>query len=147
MNPPTGNLESGSGNSFGDEDGLVTNLIATPRVGGQHGKVFWIGGSNITLPVRPKSDYALRPEDYKGLMNTEDTCKAGLSARFRLDVRGKNTNVNLTSWIDYILQYMEERGMDTVFRILNSNTTRETYLLEDWGVAKIYIWFKTGSMN
>ena len=69
-------------------------------------------------------------------MNTEETCNAELLEKFRLDVSGKNTNLNLKYWIDYIRQYMEEHGMDTVFRILNSNKSRKTYLLEDWGVAR-----------
>ena len=28
---------------------------------------------------------------------------------------------------------MEECGMDTVFRVLTDNATREIYLLEQWG--------------
>ena len=31
---------------------------------------------------------------------------------------------------------LEERGLDTVFRIMNSNTGTETYLLEKWGESK-----------
>ena len=48
----------------------------------------------------------------------------------------KKSNVTLTSWIDYIRHYMEERGMDTIFRILKLITDTDTYLLEDWGSAR-----------
>ena len=135
-NPLRGYLRTETGNNNDDTDGLLTDLTDAPRIGGKRGKVYWTGGSNITLPGRPKSAYALRPEDYKGLMKTEETCKAGLPAKFRLDVSGKNTNVTLTSWINYIHKYMEERGMDRVFRILNASTTSETYLLENWFAAR-----------
>ena len=66
-NPPTGNLESGSGknqsvNSL-DQDGLVENSIDAPRVGGKRGQVYWTEGSNITLPESTKSAYDLTHED------------------------------------------------------------------------------------
>ena len=69
-NPLRGYLGTETGNDTDDTNGLETNLIDAPRVGGKRGKVYWTGGSNITLPGLPKSAYALRTEDYKGLMNT-----------------------------------------------------------------------------
>ena len=99
-NPLRGYFPTETGNNNDYTDGLATDLTDAPRVGGKGGKVYWKGGSNITLPGRLKSAYALRPKDYKGLMKTEETFKSGLLARFILDVSGKNTNVTLTSWID-----------------------------------------------
>ena len=51
----------------------MENLDAVPRVGGKPGQVYWTGLSNISLPGWSKSAYDLRPEDYNGLMKTEET--------------------------------------------------------------------------
>ena len=88
-NPLREYLGTETGNDNDTTDGLAENLIDAPRVGGKRGKVYWTGGLKINLPRRPKSAYALRPEDYKGLMNTEENCKAVLPERFRLYVSGK----------------------------------------------------------
>ena len=93
-------------NSFDEDDVLAEKPIAATRVVRKRGKVFLTGGSNVTLPVCPKSAYSLRPEYYKGLIKTEEICKAGLPEIFRLDVNGKNKNVTLTPWIEYIRQYI-----------------------------------------
>ena len=95
----SGSVKNQSVNSL-DHDGLVANSIAAPICSGICGQVYWTGGSNIIIPESTKSTYDLRHEDYKGLMKTEETCNAELPERFRLDVSGKNTNLNLKSWID-----------------------------------------------
>ena len=49
----------------------------------------------------------------------------------KLDSDEKKTKITLTTWIDSIRVYMEERGMDTVFRVYDADKGIETYLLKD----------------
>ena len=42
----------------------------------------------------------------------------------------------MKSWITTLQVYLEERGLDTVFRMLNITTGKEAYILEKWGESK-----------
>ena len=49
---------------------------------------------------------------------------------------GNISPVSLTIWINLIKTYLEECGMDTVFRVWDPSTNVEVYLLEEWGEAR-----------
>ena len=94
--------------------------MSKPRVGGEIKGTPWVGGSQIDgdKRKRPKSRLAWRPEDFKGGSRVEEACQEGLRDERKLDLDDKGDSIMLTSWIQCIKTYMEETGMDTVFRIL-----------------------------
>ena len=95
----------------------------------------WTGGSNLKPLLKPISAKALRPQDYKSLIKVEELCTQGLEAKLRLDVSTSKSTVKLTHWIKEVKNYMEQRGMDTVFRILNYKTKKEYYLLRKQSIV------------
>jgi hypothetical protein len=125
--------------------------IVSPRVGGTsiHGKdiIPWTGGSNIPSSSRnhPASLLALRPEDFKSAKSTEASLKQGADEAMWLfpadDINKVGSNkISLMSWMELIRREMEERGMDTVFRIPKTGTgdnlddsVLESYLFSHWG--------------
>ena len=48
----------------------------------------------------------------------------------------KSGKITLTSWITSMKVYLEERGLDTVFRIWDVDIGEETYLLENREIVK-----------
>jgi hypothetical protein len=125
--------------------------IVSPRIGGTsiHGKDIlpWTGGSNIPSRNRtqPASLLALRPEDFKSAKSTEASLKQGADEAMWLfpadDINKVGSNkISLMSWMELIRHEMEERGMDTVFRIPKTGTgdnfddsVPESYLFSHWG--------------
>ena len=77
-----------------------------------------------------------RPSDFKGANKIESECQRGLPEERKLDSDKKKTKITLTLWIDSIRVYMEERGMDTVFRVYDADKGTKIYLLKDWGKSK-----------
>ena len=53
----------------------------------------------------------------------------------RLSLDEKTSKISMTSWVNAIRDYMEEHGLDTVFRIFDSEADSEVYILQDWGKA------------
>jgi hypothetical protein len=125
--------------------------LVKPRIGGLsiHGKdtLPWTGGSNIPTKHRtqPASLLALCPEDFKSAKSTEASLKNGVDEAMWLfpadDINKVGSNkISLMSWMELIRREMEERGMDTVFRIPKTgngvnldDTVLETYLFSQWG--------------
>lgn len=124
-----------------------------PRVGGTklYGSVAvpWTGGSNIpTKGVRePTSLQAHRPTEFRAAKQNEDTLKRGLddeACLYPADAICKvgSGKSSLLTWLDNVRRELEERGMDTQFRVPASCTGRgliegdkERYLFEDWGTV------------
>jgi hypothetical protein len=121
--------------------------VVAPRVGGIdiiEGKQYaWTGGGTIqgtTLRTRPGSAKAYRPTDFKSLNKMETQCQEGLVEAHRLPTPDKIatdvTAVTLQTWIDRVKVALQERGLDTVFRMVIS-PTEEHYLLEEFGRAEV----------
>ena len=85
----------------------------------------------------PRNAMALRPSDFKNLIKIEEYCKQGLDPKFRLDI-ASNTKSTITviQWIKQVCTYMENRGLDSVFRMFNYKNGKEYYLLEKWSEIK-----------
>ena len=124
-----------------------------PRYGGLKGNVYWCGGGLLPTKslIRPKSTLAYRPEDFKSACKVEEGCQQGLPETKWLYLDQKKSKITLTSWIDALRVYMDERGLDSVFRVYDASQGTETYLLKNWGLvrnkAKINKWIedlKTG---
>ena len=74
---------------------------------------------------------ALRPQDYKSQLNAARFYQEGLQPKLRLDAEAKKGSpITLMSWVKHVKEYMEERGLDTVFRMFNYKNNQEFYLLE-----------------
>lgn len=120
---------------------MTTSTVGTtttgPRIGGGSGDTAWVGGTNISgeQRIRPESTLARRPVDFKSASSIESRAILGLPEDRRLSLDEKTSKITLTSWVNAIRGYMEEHGMDTVFRIYDSDNNTEVYLLQDWGSA------------
>ena len=96
--------------------------------------------------ARPESTLARRPTDFKSAASIESKATQGLPEDRRLSLDEKTSKITLTSWVNSIRAYMEEHGMDTVFRIYDSAKDSEVYLLQDWGSSdplKVSTWEAT----
>jgi hypothetical protein len=131
---------------------LPSNETATtppPHVDGGQDITAWVGGSNVVTDERrthPESTWARRPTDFKSAAEIEKRATQGLPEDRRLSLNEKTSNITLTSWVNALRAYCEEHGMDTVFRIYNSDTDSEMYFLKDWGLAsseKVVEWETT----
>ena len=109
--------------------------VLRPRIGGILSNMAWTGGSNNPDKKlsRPKTIFSRRPDDFRGASKIEETCKEGLKEDRRLEI-GSKSQVSLTTWIGLMKTFIEDCGMDTVFRVWDG--TNEVYLLEDWGSSK-----------
>ena len=102
----------------------------------------WTGGGLIATMRRtkPQSMKAYRPQDFKPLSKMETTCQEGLSASHRLSTPDKistdATAVSFQTWIERLKASLEEKGMDSVFR-METGAGQEHYLLDEFGRADI----------
>ena len=105
--------------------------MLTPRVGGGADESAWVGGSNLTDQARkrPKSTLARRPTDFKSVCTIESKAIEGLPEARQLGADEKTSKISLTSWVNSVRVYMEDRGLDTVFRIEDAISGKEVYLL------------------
>ena len=79
---------------------------------------------------------ARRPTDFKSANWIEQIATKGLEENRHIGPEENTSKINLTSWVNSIKIYMEERGLDTVFLVYDTSTDFETYLLKDWGGAE-----------
>jgi hypothetical protein len=86
-----------------------------------------------TSSKRPKSTLAYCPEDFKSACKVEEGCQEGLPETKWLYLDEKKSKITLTSWINALRVYMEERGLDSIFRLFDVSQGQETYLLKNWG--------------
>ena len=107
--------------------------MVKPRVGYGEGNDAWVGGSNVenNKRTRPKSTLSRRPTDFKSSNLIETKAVAGLHEDRKLGSNEKTSKISLSSWVNSLKLYMEDRGLDTVFRMFDATTQTETYLLED----------------
>ena len=105
-----------------------------PIVGGGVDATTWTGGSNRQADwrTRPTSTMARRPTDFISASMIEQHACAGLSEHRHLIPNEKTSKSTLTVWINSIRSYMEEHGLDTVFRVYTplQDGAPGTYLLE-----------------
>ena len=81
---------------------------------------------------------AYRPTEFKAKTKSESCCSAGLVEAFHLSTadkiaedKGETDMVTMQTWINQIKQVVEERGLDSVFRMVDGTT--ELYLLTEFG--------------
>jgi hypothetical protein len=76
------------------------------------------------------------PTDFKSPNSIEHLITTkGLPEDRHIGPDEKTSKNTLTSWVNTIHIYMEERGLDSVFRVYDGEADTETYLLTDWGSA------------
>ena len=119
----------------------LLNMVKAPRIGGVYqGKEAWVGGSNLLHKRRqsPKGILCRRPMDLKQALVINKECQEGLISKYKLTAGDEKNmhNVKITDWIEHCRKAIELRGMDTVFRVLSSRGTQETYLLKDWAATQ-----------
>ena len=72
--------------------------------------------------------------------------KKGLESDKRLEIDdGSKVTVGLTMWVTWMSMMLVNKGMDTVFMIINASTRIELNLLKTWGEAtlpKVQAWVK-----
>jgi hypothetical protein len=127
---------------------VIATAFPSPRVGGGNDSTAWTGGPNDVLKrlTRPSSTMARRPTDFKSASSIEHIATKGLPEDRHIGPDEKTSKITLTSWVNSIRSYMEERGMDTVFYVFDPVTNSEIYLLSEWGSAsptKIDAWVTT----
>lgn len=135
---------------------------AVPRCGGVttiHGIDFaWTGGGVNGTPTSraiASSMLAFRPTEFKAKIKTEASCSAGLVESFHLSTadkiasdKGETGLVTMQIWINQIKKTLEDRGMDSIFRMVDGAT--EQYLLAEFGRAskvKIADWVAWLALN
>ena len=111
--------------------------MLTPRVGGGADESAWVGGSNLTDQARkrPKLTLARRPTDFKSACTIEFKAIKGLPEASQLGTDEKTSKIPLTSWVNSVRVYMEDQGLDSVFKIEDAISGKEVYLLDQWGLA------------
>ena len=120
--------------------GGTGTTVVKPRVGEVNNGMAWTGGSLANPRTTPASILCYRPTDYKEMRKQHMDLQAPLSERFHLDVGTEsNSTVTLTQWIGEMKRAMEQRGLDSVFRVAPDVTrgVDETYLLQEWGKANL----------
>ena len=113
----------------------------SPRVGGGNDATAWTGGPNNVLQrlARPSSTMARRPTDFKSANSIEHIATKGLPEDRHIGPDEKTSKITLTSWVNTIRSYMEERGMDTIFHVFDAPMNSKIYLLTNWDSASFAI--------
>ena len=73
---------------------------------------------------------------FKSASSIEQIATKGLAENWHIGTKEKTSKITLTSWVNSIKTYMEERGLDTVFGVYDASTDVKSYLLKDWGSAE-----------
>ena len=108
-----------------------------PRVGGSKDGISCTGGSFVDPSQIPKTIKAYCPTEFNFLSKVEEASTEGLAARHHLDVASNTKSTfTLMSWVKNVRIYMEERGLDSIFRIFNYKTGVETYMFDKWSVVR-----------
>ena len=79
---------------------------------------------------------ARHPTDFKSANSIEKIVTEVLAENQNIRPEEKTSKITLTSWVNYIKTYMEERGLYTVFWVYDASTDVENYLLKYWGSAE-----------
>ena len=89
------------------------NAGGTLRVGTEDH--LWSGGSYIRAGTR-RSVMCFRPATIREAIKTEEKCIEGLPKERRIDITTEN-KVPLATWLREVKRYMEQHGLDAVFKI------------------------------
>ncbi len=116
-----------------------------PRVGGvlPDGDVgeAWTGGSNITVSTSPTHLTQRRPYKYSASQSLLNKIEAGLSEK--LGSSGEDSSCTFEHWMRLQSNAHVKFGLDTVFRIPNSDWTTETFLFncyhKRWSEVKPWV--------
>ena len=79
---------------------------------------------------QPKTIFSRRPMDFRSAAKVEENCSRGIGDDYKLST--KDSSISLTSWIQLVRIHMEDHGMDSVFRRIDSRG-KEVYMLQEWG--------------
>ena len=112
------------------------NKMTTPRVGGIQDKVPWTGGSNLDEEKNeaPTDVLCFRPENFKEMQKQHECLKRGLPIEQRLELgEGSQMSISLITWITWMMIEFTTKGMDTVFKILQTGGSTELDLVQNWG--------------
>ena len=74
---------------------------------------------------------ARRPTKFGFAEQIQRKCKEGLSSQYKLGALSEDVKVSLTDLIQHLRKELEDRGLDTQFRVPDDNWKKETYLLND----------------
>ena len=92
------------------------------------------GGSNLigkcTIPVHANQRRPVKFGDQKAF---KETLEAGIEIKLPGPKDKGVKDASIVSWFQQLASEMVECGLDSVFRVPNSDWTSETYILEDWG--------------
>ena len=122
--------------------------MVKPRVGGISYGTAWTGGSSVDSKRNkdPVDILCFRPNNFKDMQKQHESLKKGLDSDKRLEIDdGSKVTVGLTMWVTWMSMMLVNKGMDTVFMILNASTGIELNLLKTWGEAalpKVQAWVK-----
>ena len=112
-------------------------MIISPRMGGGHNyETYWVGCSNNYPITRANSIQSQIPNDFCSASVIAKNLTEVLPDEKKLSLDESKSKITLTSWIACIGSYMEDNGINTVFRVYDPDLKTEVYLLYDWGAAK-----------
>jgi len=112
--------------------------MTTPRVGGNNDGVAWTGGSNLDGEKNdaPTDVLCFRPENFKEMQKQHECLKKGLPIEQRLELgEGSKISISLITWITWMMIEFTTKGMDTIFKILQTEDKTELDLVQNWGKA------------
>ena len=114
--------------------------LVAPQIEGGQESTTWAVGSNKPEYSRacPESTLAIRPTSFKEALGIEKAATLEIYEYFRLGNDEKTSKITLTVWVNSLIGYLEERGLDNVLRIFDPVRNTKVYLLKDWGLHKPY---------
>ena len=99
------------------------------------GTSHWVGGINTSPLTRANSIQARRPNNFRSASIIAKNCTEGLPDKINISLDESKRKITLKSWIAWIGLYMEDNGMDTVFRVYDPDLKTEFYILDEWVAA------------
>ena len=107
-----------------------TAIVVTPCVGGgQNSETYWVGSSNLLPATRSKSIQARRTNDFCSASIVTKNYTEVLMYEKKISLDKSKSNITLTSWIDLVCSYTEDKKMNTVFCVYYIDLKSEAYLL------------------
>ena len=104
--------------------------------GGQNYEKYWVGGRNL-LPIKiERSILDQRHNDFCTASIIAKNCTEVPPYKKNILLEKSKGKMFLTSWIAWIMSYMEENLMDTIFCVYDTDIKTQVYLLDDSGVYK-----------
>ena len=115
---------------------IYIGTTTTPCVGGgQSSDTYWVGSNNLLPITKSMIIQARRPNGFRSTPIIAEKCTEGLPDEKKIPLEKPKSNITMTSWIAWIRLYMEDNGMNTVFRVYDKYLKTKFYLLDDWVLA------------